>query len=69
MCVCVCVCEEGEGNSLLKQVLKSTHKHTRECNALWGEPERAIEVCCRLSSTVEDSEFAKNVPIFTVSGL
>ena len=26
-----------------------------------------IEVCCRLSSTVEDSEFAKNVLIFTVS--
>ena len=26
----------------------------RECNALWGEPERVIEVCCRFSSTVED---------------
>ena len=28
--------------------------YTRECNTLWGEPEQAIEVCCRLSSTVED---------------
>ena len=27
---------------------------TRECSALWGEPERATEVCCRLSSTVEN---------------
>ena len=27
---------------------------TRKCSALWGEPERAIEVCCRLSSTVEN---------------
>ena len=34
-----------------------------------GEPEGAIEVCCRLSSTVEDSEFAKNMPTFTVTGL
>ena len=29
-------------------------KYIRECNALWGESERAIEFCCRLSSTVED---------------
>ena len=29
-------------------------KYTRECTALWGEPERATEVCCRLSSTVEN---------------
>ena len=28
--------------------------YTRECSALWGEPERATEVCCRLSSTVEN---------------
>ena len=27
---------------------------TRECSALWGEPERATEVCCRLSSTIEN---------------
>ena len=27
---------------------------TRECSALWGEPERATKVCCRLSSTVEN---------------
>ena len=27
---------------------------TKECNALWGEPERVIEVYCRFSSTVED---------------
>ena len=27
---------------------------TRECNALWGKPERVIEVYCRFSSTVED---------------
>ena len=30
------------------------YKITRECNALWGKPGRAIEVCCRLFSTVED---------------
>ena len=35
------------------QACSSIHK-TRECNALWGEPERAIEVCSRCSSTVED---------------
>ena len=28
--------------------------YTRECNVLWGEPERVIEVCSRLSLTVED---------------
>ena len=27
---------------------------TRECSALWGEPERATEVYCRLSSTIEN---------------
>ena len=30
------------------------HQDTRECNALWGKPERAIEVCYRFCSTIED---------------
>ena len=69
---------EVQGVSLLNVVLSivdacmymnKSFMFSRECNALWGEPVRTIEVCCRLSSTVEDSEFAKNVPIFTVSGL
>ena len=32
----------------------ATYYITRECSALWGEPERVTEVCCRLSSTVEN---------------
>ena len=39
--------------------------YTRECNSLWGEPERAIEVCCRLSSTVEDSALGHSHTIRT----
>ena len=45
--------EKSQFNSLVWGSLTLTP--TKECNALLGEPERAIEVCCRLSSTVEDS--------------
>ena len=46
-----------------------TIKYTREYNALWGEPERAMEVCCKLSSSVKDSALSKNADILTLSGL
>ena len=34
---------------------------TRECSAFWGKPERVTEVCCRLSSTVENGALSLGV--------
>ena len=42
---------------------------TRECSALWGEPEQATEVCCRLSLTVENGTLSLGVGSFKVEGI